>query len=102
MKNPIDLHFGGAGGAYFLASPGELVIDLEKRDRNIHDRRTDLRAVLLGPDREVLEDMTIPDAGYQEGLGPVQRVTLSTRVPRKGIYALSITISQDRYGEEIM
>ena len=26
------LHIGGTGGAYFLAEPGELVIDLEKRD----------------------------------------------------------------------
>jgi hypothetical protein len=102
MENPIDLHFGGAGGAYFLASPGKLVIDLEKRDRNVHERRTDLRAVLLGPDREVLEDVTILDAGHSVGTGPIQRATLSTEVRRQGIYALSITISQDRYGEEIM
>ena len=27
----IDLLFGGCGGVYFLAEPGELVIELEKR-----------------------------------------------------------------------
>jgi hypothetical protein len=102
MEKPIDLHFGGAGGVYFLAQPGELVIELEKLDRNIHNRRTDLRAVLVGPDREVLEDVTIPDTGYESGTGPPGRVTLSTEVPRKGVYGLGITISQDRYGEEIM
>ena len=44
----ITLSIGGTGGVYFLASPGLLIIDLEKRDRHIHNRRTDLRAILFG------------------------------------------------------
>ena len=99
----FELRVGGTGGVYFLAPPGELRIDLEKRDRHVLDRRTDLRAVLVGPDRQVLQDVTIPDDGRPvgSGMGPPQRVLLSTEVARGGIYGLNITVSQDRYGEEI-
>ncbi len=96
----IDLRIGGCGGAYFLAEPGELVIDLEKCDRNQSRRQTDLRAILVGPDREVLRDITIEDDGLPPGkLGPARRVRLAVPVPRKGVYGLNITVSQDRYGE---
>jgi hypothetical protein len=100
----IDFAIGGTGGAYFLAEPGELVVDLEKRDRNLRGRRTDLRAILVGPDRRVLQDVTIPDDGKPRGsgLGPPQRVRLSTHVERKGVYGLNVTVSQDRYGDEIL
>lgn len=100
---PIDFSIGGCGGAYFLAEPGELTIELEKRDRN---RRmgTELRAILVGPDRAVLQEVSIPDDGQpaRSGMGPVQRVKLSVPVARKGIYALNITVSQDRYGDEVL
>lgn len=96
----IDLRIGGCGGAYFLAEPGELVIDLEKCDRNQSRRQTDLRAVLVAPDREVLRDVTIEDDGMPPGkLGPPRRVRLAVSVPRKGVYGLNVTVSQDRYGE---
>ncbi len=96
----IDLRIGGCGGAYFLAEPGELVIDLEKCDRNQSRRQTDLRAVVVAPDREVLGDVTIPDDSLPPGkLGPPRRVRLAVPVPRKGVYGLNITVSQDRYGE---
>ena len=103
-ETAIELSMGGVGGVYFLASPGELTVDLEKRDRNIRDRRTDLRALLVGPDRQVLQDATIPDDGRPagSGTGPPQRARLSTPVDRRGIYGLNITVSQDRYGEEII
>ena len=98
----MELAIGGAGGVYFLASPGELVVDVEKRDRNTRNRETVLRAVLVGPDRQVVDEKTIPDDGRPtgSGMGPVQRVRLSAQVVRKGIYGLNITVSQDRYGEE--
>ena len=51
-----DFLIGGCGGAYFLAEPGELVIDLEKRDRNRGSQPTELRAILVGPDRENKRD----------------------------------------------
>ncbi len=97
----IDLRMGGNGGVYFLAEPGELVVEVEKRDRNRRGRRTDLRAILAGPDRRVLEDVTIPDDGLPKGtgMGPPQRVRLATHVERKGVYALNVTTSRDRYGD---
>ncbi|HJN13519.1 MAG TPA: BNR-4 repeat-containing protein [Pirellulaceae bacterium] len=97
------LHIGGTGGAYFLAEPGELVIELEKRDLNRSGRRADLRAILVGPDRQVLQDVTIPDDSRARGSGPgpVQTARLSTQVQRKGIYGLNITVSYDRYGTEV-
>ncbi|MDD4267498.1 MAG: hypothetical protein GXY25_14835 [Pirellulaceae bacterium] len=94
---------GGTGGAYFLAEPGELVIVVEKRDRNRSGRTADLRAILVGPDRRVIQDVTIPDdqRARGSGLGPVQTARLSTRVERRGVYGLNITVSNDRYGDEI-
>ena len=97
----MELAIGGAGGVYFLASPGELVVDVEKRDRNTRNMQTVLRAILVGPDRQVIDEKIIPDDGRPtgSGMGPVQRVRLSAQVARKGIYGLNITVSQDRYGE---
>lgn len=93
---------GGVGGAYLLASPGELVIDVYKRDLHRHRRTTELRALLAGPDRRVLQEVRIPDDGQSSGgPGPVQQARLSAQVDRKGVYLLNITVSQDRYGEEI-
>ncbi len=40
---PIELAMGGVGGAYFLAEPGELVVEIEKRDRNRRTRHAELR-----------------------------------------------------------
>ncbi len=101
---PIDLSLGGCGGVYLLAEPGELVIEVEKRDRHTRGRRTYLRAILVGPDREVIQEKTIPHDGKPKGagMGLPQRVRLTTRVERKGIYALNITVSEDRYGSEIL
>ncbi len=99
----MPLAMGSAGGVYLLAEPGELTIDIYKRDRN---RRAPavLRAVLAGPDRRVVQEATIPDDGQPRGsgLGPVQRTQLSTHAANKGVYALNITVSQDRYGDEAL
>ena len=102
-ESAIELGIGGAGGVYFLASPGELVVEIEKRDRNRKGRRTDLQAILVGPDRRVIQKVVIPDDGKPRGsgVGPAGRARLSARVDRKGVYALNVTISQDRYGDEI-
>ncbi len=100
---PIDLQIGGAGGVYFLASPGELVVEVEKRDRNRTGRKTRLQAILVGPDRRVLQVETIPEDGQPRGsgVGPPGRVRLATQVLRKGVYGLNVTVSQDRYGDDI-
>ena len=45
------LLMGGCGGAYLLASPGELTIDVLKQDLNQRSAATELRAILVGPDR---------------------------------------------------
>lgn len=100
----IDLTIGGCGGVYFLAEPGELTVDLEKRDRGRKGRRTELRAILAGPDRKVLQEVTLRDGGSSTPgrPGQAQRARLSTQVVRKGVYVLNITASQDRYGDTIL
>jgi len=97
------LHFGGCGGVYLLAEPGELWVEVEKYDRNVRGRKTFLRAILAGPDRSVLAEETLPEDGLGkgDGPGPVQRARLHTQVPCRGVYALNITVSEDRYGEDI-
>ncbi len=102
-EGAIDLRMGGVGGVYFLASPGELIIDVEKRDLNRRGRRTALRAILVGPDRRVIQEAVIPDDGKPRSVavGPPGRVRLKTRVERKGVYSLNITVSQDRYGQSM-
>ncbi|MCU0872523.1 MAG: BNR repeat-containing protein [Pirellulaceae bacterium] len=94
---------GGVGGVYLLAEPGELTIDVCKRDRNRRGSTTELRAILAGPDRRVIAQAAIPDDGQPRGSGwgPIQRTRLTSQVPRKGIYVLNVTVSQDRYGEEM-
>jgi hypothetical protein len=100
----VPFGIGGCGGAYFLAAPGTLVIDVYKRDRHRSDRTTELRAILVGPDRRVLDEASLPDDGLARGtgLGPLQQVRLQAEVPRTGVYGLNITVSQDRYGDEIV
>lgn len=102
-EEPIDLQIGGCGGVYLFAEPGELIVEVEKRDRHLHARTTDLRALLVSPDRHVLQEEIIPDDGGEvgSGLGEPGRVVLSTQVERPGIYALNVTVTQDRYGDEI-
>lgn len=99
MLSPL---IGGCGGVYFLAEPGELVVVVEKRDRNRGKFQTELRALLLAPDRSVVDEATIADDGQPEdsGIGPAQRVRLTAQVPRPGVYVLNIIMSQDRYGLE--
>ena len=93
---------GGCGGAYFLALPGPLLIDVYKRDLHRRNTITELRAILAGPDRQVLQEVRIPDDGLKgPGPGPWQWARLSTEVQRKGVYVLNVTVSNDRYGEEI-
>ena len=103
-ETEIEFGIGGTGGAYFLASPGELIVDLEKRDRNRTGRHTELRAILVGPDRRVLQEVTIPDDGLPRGsgTGAPQRARLATQVDRTGVYGLNVTVSQDRYGDDII
>jgi len=100
----IELGIGGVGGVYFLAEPGQLTVDIEKRDLNRRGRRTELQAILVGPDRQVLKQVTIPDDGKPRGsgTGPRQSAQLSVPVERKGVYGLNVTVSQDRYGEAII
>ncbi len=99
-----DYRFGGCGGVYFLASPGSFWVDVEKQDLNRTGRRTHLRAILFGPDRQVIGEQWLPDDGHArgQGAGPVQRVRLATVIPRRGIYGLNITVTEDRYGQDVI
>jgi hypothetical protein len=98
------LLIGGGGGVYFLAEPGELTVEVVKRDRNRSDTRSELRAILAGPDRRVVAEAIIPDDGQPagSGLGPEQRCRLSVPVRHKGVYVLNVTISRDRYGNNVV
>lgn len=88
-KTEFEPLMGGCGGVYFMAQPGELVIEVLKRDRNARNTITELRAILVGADRHVLAEEFIPDDGEPvgSGLGPAQTVRLTAQVERPGIYA---------------
>ncbi|HDY66057.1 MAG TPA: hypothetical protein ENH84_07500, partial [Phycisphaerae bacterium] len=60
-----------------------------------------LRALLVGPDREVIEEKMLMDTPESGTAGGIQRVRLATTVLRKGIYGLNVTVSGDRYGTQI-
>jgi len=93
--NHENLRIGGVGGLYILAEPGELTVEIAKWDLG---GRTpaNLKAILIGPDRQVLDTIGIaegaPDGAYH---------ALKTRVDQTGIYAVNVTITYDRYGEQV-
>jgi len=95
--------FGGCGGVYFYAQPGELWVEVEKQDINDKNHKTHLRAILFGPDRSVLDEAWIPDDGQpaESGPGPIQSIRLLTNIERPGVYGLNVTVSEDRYGEHM-
>ncbi|MFH0822107.1 MAG: hypothetical protein V2B18_05100, partial [Pseudomonadota bacterium] len=97
------LRFGGCGGVYFLVEPGDFWVEVEKSDLDKTNRKTFLRAILVGPDRAVIGEEYIPDDAREKGSEPgaVQRVRLGTHVTRKGVYGLNVTVTEDRYGEDI-
>jgi hypothetical protein len=100
----MDVAWGGVGGAYFMASPGPLVVDIEKRDLNRRGVRAELRAILFAPDRKVVGELRLADDGRPRGSGPgpIQRGQLRTEVASQGVYGMNITVAQDRYGEEVV
>jgi len=94
------LWIGGGGGAYFLAQPGELWVEVEKRDRRRPTTPQPLRALLVATDRTVIQELSTPDALPADPAAP-QRVRLTAQVTRPGIYALNVTVARDRYGEQV-
>ena len=104
MQQSFSPLIGGCGGVYFLAEPGELRVEVAKRDRNVRDTSTVMRVLLVSPDRRVLQEKTIADDGRPvgSGLGPQQSVELTTTVERRGVYSVNVTVSNDRYGYEML
>ena len=102
-KDAMTLRLGGCGGVYFYASPGELWVEVQKQDLNIRGNKTHLRALLFTPDRKIVDEAWLADDGRATGSGPgpVQRAALRTNVERPGVYGLNITVTQDRYGENV-
>ncbi len=91
----------GTGGAHFLVEPGEFEVEVFKRDLNIRGARgTNMRAMLVGPDREVLDEVRLPSTGGDQGdpPGPVQSEVLRALAARPGMYKLNITTLGDRHG----
>ncbi|MBT4097736.1 MAG: hypothetical protein HOM68_29120 [Gemmatimonadetes bacterium] len=91
MENDLRL-IGGLGGLYLLAEPGELSVSVYKRDRHEGNRATDLRAILLGPDRMVLDEVIIQGN---------DQATLTTQVESRGVYVVNVTAAYDRYGDNV-
>jgi hypothetical protein len=102
-NDAMTLQLGGCGGVYFYASAGELWVEVEKQDLNIRRNKTHLRALLFAPDRSVVDEAWISDDGRatRSGPGPVQRALLRINVERPGVYGLNITVTEDRYGENV-
>ncbi|MHC4581330.1 MAG: hypothetical protein ACYS14_07720, partial [Planctomycetota bacterium] len=102
-KEAMTLRLGGCGGVYFYAPTGELWVEVEKQDLNMRRNKTHLRAILFAPDRSVVDEAWISDDGRsaRSGPGPVQRALLRTNVERPGVYGLNITVTEDRYGENV-
>ena len=92
IRKDTRLRFGGCGGLYLLAEPGELWVEIDKTDRHDGKRDTRLRAILLGPERRPRDEAII------EGDGAVR---LATQVEQKGVFVVNVTVSHDRYGEHI-
>ncbi len=93
----MPFRLGGCGGVYLYPETGLLEVEVLKQDLPVR-RNTHLRAILFGPDRTVLEEKWIPPAGKGKGPGPVQSVTLRTKVLHPGVYGVNITVTGDRYG----
>ncbi|MDI9603729.1 MAG: BNR-4 repeat-containing protein [Bacteroidota bacterium] len=87
---------GGCGGVFFNAQKGPLIIEIEKDDLRDDARSRILRAVFVGPDREVIGDFNSADADNDDKI-----IRFETDVYRPGIYAVMVTVSNDRYGENI-
>ena len=109
VKENVELgewtpRIGGCGGVFFSAEKGPLILEIEKQNLNLSQSSTAMRVILLGPDREVIDDQWIPDDGLSqgEGTGPAQALRLETYVDRPGVYAIMITASYDRYGENFI
>jgi len=102
-QDSMDIRLGGCGGVYFYAPKGALWVEVQKQDLNIRNNKTHLRALLLSPDRRVVDQAWIGEdgEGAGSGPGPTQRRILRTNVERPGVYGLNITVTQDRYGENI-
>ncbi len=103
VEQQMPFSIGGVGGVYLLVEPGELEIEVFKRDLNVRRRGWDMRVILAGPDREVIDDLVIPHSGGEQGdpPGPLQSVRWSREVDRPGVYALNITTGTDRHGLDI-
>ncbi|RIH63634.1 hypothetical protein D1164_18810 [Mariniphaga sediminis] len=95
---------GGCGGIFFYADEGPLVIEIEKQDLNKTKSSTALRAIFVGPDRKLIQDLWIPDDNIPQGggTGPAQSLILNAEVEHPGVYAVMITVANDRYGENII
>lgn len=103
---PLEMSWAvsGTGGAHLLVEPGELEIRVLKRDLSVtRAAGAELKAMLLSPDREILDTVSVPHSGRRSdgGKGPVQSAMLRARVERPGICLLQITTAGDRHGVNV-
>ncbi len=86
--------FGGCGGVFINAKKGPLVFEIEKENLRPGSGTRLLRATFVGPDRKLLQDIQTSET---EDNGNFLR--FETHVAEPGIYAVMVTISNDRYGD---
>ncbi|NOZ20192.1 MAG: hypothetical protein GXP25_03795 [Planctomycetes bacterium] len=91
----IPLAIRASVRVYLLPESGTMTIRIQKRDLNIYENEDVLAARLLGPDRSVIQTVTIPDdgiAGKGGGTPPkVQQRTITVPVAQPGVYRLHVT-----------
>lgn len=94
----------GAGGVHLYAEPGLLEVRIFKRDQNSsQNTRTEMQVLLLSPDREVLERVSIPayEGESTDGKNPVQTAVLRTRVEYPGIFFVHLLFPGNRHGMHV-
>jgi len=92
---------GGCGGVFFMAPAGPLEIEVAIRDLKTNGNPSAVRVILASPDRTVLADEWIKkdESNSNENTNQHQILKLETDASIPGLYAVMITASNDRYGE---
>ncbi len=88
----------GGRAIMLLPDRGELTVKIYKQDLNIYAGADVLTATLVGPQRQPLGELSIPDDGNAEkggGSGELQSAEMTVNCDAPGVYRLSISTSSD-------
>ena len=83
-------------GRTVQVEPGTLSLTVSKRDLNIYEGPDVLTATLVGPQRQTLATVSLPDDGLARGgRGAVQQETFQIDCQSPGVYRLMFSTSGD-------